>query len=408
EGLVIAWQAGAEFTKMEQSYTDSGAFSYLEYGMGNSHNTWYGTPIIDANGKEVPYYDRDGKEIIAESGRFMPPSGQHMMLGHGERVPENYENQTPALSPDLAERIKKGEFVLPLYADLTRMSRLERRAIFGLMVGNEGKTRIPVYQQLTGAGFNPDKDMLQVPVMPPEGYQGSNFWAGVDVPHWRIWGGGGLIVDWDLKTNIDGLYAAGGAIFGAGAHSGAAASGRYVGRTASAAAKIAPEPEIDRSQVEIEKARVYAPLQHQKHPIGWKEMNAGICRVMQDYCGQYRSENTLQQGIDLLTEIRETEADRMYANTPHELGRILECYSLMTLGVMAMESSLARKSSSRYLNLNRLDFPAVDPPPWQKLLPIRQENGRTVIRDLDFNYHLLPPFAPTYAENYKQHCGMTP
>ena len=37
----------------------------------------------------------------------------------------------------------------------------ERKAIFGLMVGNEGKTRIPIYQNYMAAGFDPDKDMLQ-------------------------------------------------------------------------------------------------------------------------------------------------------------------------------------------------------------------------------------------------------
>ena len=44
------------------------------------------------------------------------------------------------------------------------------RVIFGMMVGNEGKTRIPIYQTFTQAGFDPEKDMLQTPVMPPAGY----------------------------------------------------------------------------------------------------------------------------------------------------------------------------------------------------------------------------------------------
>ena len=41
---------------------------------------------------------------------------------------------------DLQERIRKSEYVLPLYADLPGMPEHERRAIFGLMVGQEGKT----------------------------------------------------------------------------------------------------------------------------------------------------------------------------------------------------------------------------------------------------------------------------
>jgi len=60
---------------------------------------------------------------------------------------------------------------------------VERRNIFGMMVGNEGKTRIPIYDTYTRAGFDPDKDMLQAPVMDPEGYLHSNFWsAGINAP----------------------------------------------------------------------------------------------------------------------------------------------------------------------------------------------------------------------------------
>ena len=110
------------------------------------------------------------------------------MVGQGLRVPPTYENHVKELTPDLPERIKCGEFVLPLYADLSRLPDQERRAIFGLMVGNEGKTRIPVYDTLTKAGFDPDIDMLQVPVMNPDAYGHSNFWSGMPVPRWRQWG----------------------------------------------------------------------------------------------------------------------------------------------------------------------------------------------------------------------------
>lgn len=406
DGAAIAWNAGAEFAKMEQSYTDSGALSYIGYAMGNTHNTWYGAPIVDANGKEVPWFDRDGKELKAVAERFQPAAGQPFMLGLGERVPSDYTNQVNELAPDLPERIRKGEFVLPLYADLTRLPPHERRVIFGMMVGNEGKTRIPVYDALTRAGFDPDKDMLQAPVMPPEAYVGMNYWAGMDVPHWRIWGGGGLVVDWDLRTSLKGLYAAGGAIFGSGAHSSAAASGRYAGRSAAAYAKTAPEPVTDRAQVEKEKTQVYIPLRQNRHNIGWKELNAGICRIMQDHCGEYRSEETLKEGLRLLKELRESEATMLYASTPHELGRALECSTIMTVGEIAMQASLARKASSVFLNLSRLDYPQKDPADWQKLMPIKLVDGKVSVGKLPFDYHLRPPFAPTYGENYRLHTGV--
>ena len=287
DGMAAAWNAGAEFVRLEDSSPDGASLAYLAYGVGNAHNTWHGCPIVDANGREVPWVDRDGKELRTVEERFRPSPGQRFMVAPGLRVPENRENHVPQLAPDLPDRIRKGEFVLPLYADLTRLPPLERRAIFGLMVGNEGKTRIAVYDTLTRAGFDPDRDMLQVPVMSPDAYGHANFWAGVPVPQWRQWGGGGLLVDWDLATSLPGLYAAGGAVYGAGAHSSAAASGRWAGRRAAAWAARAQEPTMDRGQVDREKDRVYRPLSEPEGMpgLGWKELNAGICRVMQDNCG---------------------------------------------------------------------------------------------------------------------------
>lgn len=403
DGMAAAWNAGAEFARLEESYLDSSPLSYIAYGVGNAHNTWHGCPIVDANGKEVPWVDRDGTELHTTADRFQPSPGQRFMVGHGLRIPPSYENHVKQLAPDLPERIRQGEFVLPLYADLSRLPEHERRAIFGLMVGNEGRTRIPVYDTLTKAGFDPDVDMLQVPVMPPNAYAHANSWAGMPVPHWRQWGAGGLVVDWDLRTNLEGLYAAGGAIYGGGAHSSAAASGRYAGSQAAAYARTAPDSDLDRGQIDREKARVYMPLKQNGRSIGWKELNAGICRVMQDYGGEYKSETTLQEGLRILGELRESEANTVYAANPHELARAVECLSIITTGEAILHACFARRASSRWLSFSRLDYPDVDPAEWYKLIPIRAANGAVTTRDLPVDYHLRPPFAPTYEENYALH-----
>jgi len=403
DGLAAAWTAGAELARLEETFPDPGAFSYIAYAVGNAHNTWHGCPIVDAKGREVPWVDRDGKELHTLAERFRPSAGQRYMLGHGLRVPPTYENHVKELAPDLPERIRRGELTLPLYADLSRMPEKERRAIFGLMVGNEGRTRIPVYDTLTRAGFNPDIDLLQVPVMPPSAYAHANFWAGMTGPLWRQWGCGGVVVDWDLRTSLDGLYAAGGAIYGAGAHSSAASSGRYVGRKAAAYALRAAEPRVDDREVEREKARVYAPLEHSGTGIGWKELNAGIGRVMQDFCGEYKTEETLREGLRLLADIRESEASTVRAANPHELMRAVECLSIITVGEAVMHASLARRASSDVLEFHRLDFPAVDPPEWRKLCTVRMTAQGPVSGELPLDYHLRPPFASTHEENYRLH-----
>lgn len=406
DGVAAAWNAGAEFARLEESFPDSSPLSYIAYGVGNAHNTWHGCSIVDANGKEVPWVDRDGRELRTLSERFLPSQDQPFMVGHGLRIPPSYENHVKQLAPDLPERIRKGEFVLPLYADLSRLPEQERRAIFGLMVGNEGRTRIPVYDILTKAGFDPAIDMLQVPVLHPDAYVHANSWAGMSVPHWRQWGAGGLVVDWNLRTNLEGLYAAGGAVYGAGAHSSAAASGRYAGRNAAVYAMTAPEFQMDHRQIEQEKARVYAPLKQGKRRIGWKELNAGICRVMQDFCGEYKSETALHEGLRILGELRESEAMTVCAANPHELTRAVECLSIITTGEAIIHASLARRASSAWLSFSRLDYPAVDPPEWHKLLSIQRVDGKVRVSELSLDYYLCAPYAPTYEENYRLHCAL--
>jgi len=59
---------------------------------------------------------------------------------------------------------------------------------------------------------------------------------------------GGVLVDWNLKTSLDGLYAAGGQMFAPEDHSYAAATGRYAGRKAAAYARQIGESKVSRDQ----------------------------------------------------------------------------------------------------------------------------------------------------------------
>jgi succinate dehydrogenase/fumarate reductase flavoprotein subunit len=283
------------------------------------------------------------------------------------------------------------------------MPEHERRAIFGLMVGNEGKTRYAVYVNYTQAGFDPDKDMLQ-----NHGAYVTTGQAKANLPEWRSVGfqhSGGLIVDWDLKTTLDGLYAAGQQIVSGADHSGAAATGRYAGRKAAEHALTTSEPVIDPTQVNKEKARVYG-LRKRTGEIGWKELSAEIARVMQDYCGKYKHESTLKAGIRWFEEIRESEALKIDVRNPHELIRALDCHTLMAVGEIIMHASLARKASSYHLDFYRLDYPELDPEEWNKFVTIKLKGGKVEVGELPFNYWLLPPYAPTYEENYKLHASL--
>jgi len=287
---------------------------------------------------------------------------------------------------------KTVEAELPLYADLPSMPEQERRVIFGLMIGQEGKTQIPIYRTYTQAGFDPDKDLLQAYPMGA-------------VPKFRQSGGGGVIAgggpitDWNLMTSLDGLFAAGGQIFFNGDHAYAASTGRYAGRHAAAYVVGAKEPVIDRKQVDAEKARVYAPVKR-KNGMEWKELNAGVCKVMQDYCGEVKNEGILKLGLKWFDEIEEGEAASAVARNPRELVKVLEVFNILTNGQMIMEGCLARKASNTALGFIRSDYPEVNPPEWQKWVTIKQDQGKVKVDELALDYQ------GDLVKNYKSHSGL--
>ena len=406
EGTSMAWLAGAEMALMERSapVLSSGGFSYPSYGAGNAHNTWYACTIVDANGKEVPWVDRDGNILKTVSERYHPVPGQKTFFSM-TRLP--YDFLGPELIPDLPERIKKGEFVLPLYADLPGMPEHERRALWGLMLYHEGKGRI-IYDRYQKAGFDPDKDMLQVNVMPPDKYHFTAWWPAYGPAQWREGGfnpGSGLVFDWDLKTSLEGLFVAGQTTYSGTDHAGAAATGRYAGRKAADYIKNAKSAFVDRKQIEEEKNRVYAPVQR-TDGIGWKELRSGLARIMQDYCGEFKNKETLEMGLSWLASIRESEAASVYARNPHELIRAIECLTRITVGEVMMRASLARKASSKPLGFNRLDYPETDPEEWTKLVTIRLKDGEVQEGERPVDYYLLPPYSSKHEDNYKKHCGL--
>jgi succinate dehydrogenase/fumarate reductase flavoprotein subunit len=407
-GQFLGWNAGAELVNAEASgHNRLSGLGYAPYSMGGAHNTYHGTPIVDADGKEVPWYDPFGNELKTYEDRFLPQPGHEFILGEGIGIGLYLKQyRSNELATDLPERLRKGEFKLPLYADLSRLSEPERRAIFGMMVANEGKTRVAVYDMMTRGGFDPDKDLFQCPVMPVEGYAHSNFWgAGINAPaNMRSMGGGSFLTDWDLRSNLEGLYiGAGGNLFGGGCHGESHTTGRYAGKHAAAYAKTAPEPIADKNQVDKEREAAYHGTRQSKEGNGWKEINGAIARVMRDYCGRYKNETTLNLGLRLLNELKTTEFDSAYASNPHELGRLLECKSLITVGEIVFNASLARKACFTGMDFIRLDYPQVDPPEWNKLLPIHQENGKPVTRQVPLDFYLSSPNAGSLEENYKKH-----
>ena len=131
-------------------------------------------------------------------------------------------------------------------------------------------------------------------------------------------------------------------------------------------------PVISREQIVREKARVYAPTKR-KEGIEWKELHAGMARMMQYFCSEYKTEKLLNMGLDALNEIEEDFVPKLYALDPHKLLRSLEDLNILTFSQLIIRGSLARKASSRPLNFQRIDYPQMDPPEWKKFITLAGE-----------------------------------
>lgn len=389
-GHAMGWRAGLEFTMMEKSVRaefSAAGRSFPPYGAGNNHNTWYAATMVDARGVEIPYVNRDGEELKTVSERYYPAPGQKFFLKGGVIDNPKYEYRGPE-TLDFEELMKRG-YQLPFYADLSRMPDEERRVIWGMMVGEEAKTKIPIYQNYTKRGFDPQKHMLQ---SYGTGWQSANF---LEQERQFFGAPGGIMHDWDLKTNIDGIYAAGDQLYASDCAGFACATGYYAGRKASDYTKTVELGEISRADVEAEKERLYAPLFAEKEGgFGWKELNKAISKAMQNYCGGVKCDALLKEGLDLLESFEKEIVPRLTASNPHELMRTHEVLDILTVAQIVLHASLARKSSSNPLFFSRSDYSRMDPEEDRKHIVIRQENGTVLTRDvpLDFFGKLQPEY----------------
>ncbi len=379
-GHAMGWRAGMEFTMMEKSVKgefSAAGRSFPPYGAGNNHNTWYAATLVDARGVEIPYLDRDGNELKTVSQRYYPVKGQKFFLKGGVIDEPKYDYRGPETMP-FDELMKRG-YQLPFYADLSRMPDDERRVIWGMMVGEEGKTKIPILENYTQRGFDPTRHALQCY---GTGWQSAAFLS----QERQLFGApGGIMHDWDLKTNIDGIYAGGDQLFASDCAGFACSTGYYAGRKAAqyaAGAELAP---IDRQQVEKEKERLYAPM-YRTEGVTWKELNMAISKAMQNYCGGIKCDALLLEGIDLLKSYRRDVVPNLYCFNPHDLMRTHEVLDILDVSEMILNACLLRKSSSKQLCFDRSDYPEMDPERDHHLITIRQENGSIIQGAVPGNY----------------------
>ncbi len=336
DGTVMAFRAGAAVTQMEKS-------GLLSLGTGYKHK-WYAG--IDASYEHLSQIDDNGKPLPQRA--------------------------------NLREAVLKGELALPFWGDMPSLSEGWRKINWDLMYVEESTTKA-IRRKFLEAGYDPATDLFPSYTL-LEGTSPAHF-RSPDSMNTR----GGVVVDWDLMTTLDGLFAAGEQMFGPADHSYAEATGRYAGRKAAEYVLKSHEPVVSKDQIALEKARVYAPIK-KSQGIEWKELHAGISRNMQYFCSEFKNEKLLSMGLDALQDIEKNWVPKLYALDPHKLIRSLEDLSLLSFSQIILHASLARKASSRHLNFQRIDYPQMDPPEWNKWITLKMENGKLKVGELPLDY----------------------
>ena len=379
-GHAMGFRAGIEFALMEKSVRgefSAAGRSFPPYGAGNNHNTWYAATMVDARGVEIPYVDRDGNELKTVSERYYPAKGQKFFLKGGVIDNPKYEFRGPE-TVDFEELMKRG-YQLPFYADLSRMPEFERKVIWGMMVGEEGKPKIPILKNYNDRGFDPTKHMLQ---SYGTGWQSASF---LDQERQLFGAPGGILNDWDMKTNIDGIYAAGDQLFASDCAGFACCTGHYAGRKAADYTDTVQLEDYDAGEADRERARLFAPL-YREEGMDWRELNMAIAKAMQNYCGGVKCDDLLKEGLDLLESFEKDIVPQISCENPHELMRAHEVFDILDVAKLILHACIARKSSSAPLFFQRSDYPQMDPEEDKRIITIRQENGKIIEGSVPLGY----------------------
>ncbi|NLA87935.1 MAG: FAD-dependent oxidoreductase, partial [Clostridiales bacterium] len=341
DGTAMAWKAGATLTMMERSGSIGIATGLKhKWYTGAGDASYENVPIVDAKGRRLPYPIQGWEDA-----------------GAMVAAPETEEK--------IREAVLRGEYELPFYGDFPAMSEVERRATWNLMLAEESTTKILVNTMKDG-GFDLGRDQLL----------SYKLIEGQSPPQWRDAGyGGGLLVDWNLKTTVEGLYAAGTQMFSPEDHSYCAATGRYAGRKAAAYVKEVGEGRVSRDQIELEKNRILAPTKR-TGGIEWKELHNGLTRAMQYFVSEFKTERLLKMGLEEIERIEAEAVPQLFALDPHKLMRSIEDLSMIEYAKIFIQASLARKASSMPLGPNRINYPKMDPPEWDTYLTIKVVSDR--------------------------------
>jgi succinate dehydrogenase/fumarate reductase flavoprotein subunit len=187
----------------------------------------------------------------------------------------------------------------------------------------------------------------------------------------------GVWINEHAETTVAGLYAAGD--LACVPHKyllGAFVYGKIAGESAAGCCASMALADIDEDQVEVERARVWAPLSR-KDGLPPSQVEYKLRRMVNDYLQPPKVTRKMEIGLARFEGIR-VDLDRLSARDPHELMRALEVHAIRDCAEMAARASLYRTESRWGLYHNRVDYPERDDQDWFVHVQLKKIDGEMV------------------------------
>ncbi|MCL4519467.1 MAG: FAD-binding protein [Thaumarchaeota archaeon] len=297
----LAFECGAEITGLEFTRT-----TLHPYGLG-------------ATGSAV-FFGFGGHLLNSLGERYMPR--YHPMA---ERAPRD----TLVFATQKEIEAKRG----PCYVDLRHLPKDKIETMIELQT-KEFLGYSFYYSQL---GINLNADLLRIEV-------GSLFAAG------------GILIDGECKTNVEGLYAAGDCTHARAGLPMALTTGIEAGERAADFAKTIDLPtkwNNDEKLLENQKEMALSPL-NSSYGVSHTEIVHKLNRIMDTLVGWHRTESSISAALSEI-DLLESAGSKMSARNLHDLMRVHEARHLLIVGKLVARGAIERRESRGWHQ--RDDFP---------------------------------------------------
>lgn len=209
---------------------------------------------------------------------------------------------------------------------------------------------------------------------------------------------GGIPIDERCRTVLPGLFAAGevtGGIHGANRSGGNALTecivfGARAGKHAAEYAKNVPRKQISTKEIKERNERVDEITGREFSKSGNpKLVKSRVQEIMGKKVGAIRSQQSLMEAEEELTQLEEENLQKIYGKKPEELMEALEATNLFAVACLVVEAALERKESggAHY----RSDYPHQKDQKWLKHIALKKENEGIEVKTYPVTITKLSP-----------------